>query len=62
MEILYKTNGAYTSKGDTEWYFGKKFVDELTKAATIIHGVTGESYFKFWKKDTGYMAVEIKED
>lgn len=60
MEILYKTNGVYTTKGDTEWYFGKKFVEELTDSAIKIHNITGEEYFKFWQKDTGYMAVEIR--
>ena len=55
----YKTNGVMTSKSDTEWYFGKQFVENMTASAERMNSKTGERVFKFWQDGTGYLTIEI---
>ena len=59
MNITYKTNHVVTSKSSTEWFFGKKFVANLTASAIRMNKKTGENTFKFWQDGTGYLTIEI---
>lgn len=55
MQIVYKTNHAYTSKHMTEWYFGKKFV---AKAEAELKA-SGKKEIKVWQSGTGYLTIKI---
>lgn len=55
MEIIYKTNHAYTCKKMTEWYFGKKFVSE----AEAQLKASGKKEIKIWQDGTGYLTIKI---
>ena len=59
MTITYKTNSSATSKGMTEWYFGKAFVSTLTASAKRMSKKTGETSFRFFQEGTGYLTIEI---
>ena len=59
MTITYKTNSSTTSKSMTEWYFGKDFVSTMTAAAKRMNQKTGEAFFRFFQKGTGYLTIEI---
>jgi len=61
MTINYKTNGFYTSKDLTEWYFGKAFVKAATKEALKQHSKTGNNQSKTWQDGTGYLTVCIEK-
>lgn len=59
MSIIYKTNGAPTTKSLTEWFFGKRFVATATEQARKAHETTGAIRFKTWQEGTGYLTIEI---
>lgn len=55
MEIIYKTNHAYTSKNLTEWYFGKKFVKQTVDQLKA----SGKSEVKVFQPGTGFLTIKI---
>lgn len=59
MEVTYKTNGVITTPSMAEWYFGKKFVENMTTAAKAIHEASGKTEHKFWQDGTGYLTIVI---
>ncbi len=59
MQITYKTNGVITTASLTEWYFGKKFVKNMTTDAMAIHEATGKAEHKYWQAGTGYLTIVI---
>ena len=61
MTINYKTNGAYTTKSLTEWFFGKAFVKAATSDALKQSKKTGKTEFKTWQNGTGYLTVCIEK-
>ena len=61
MTINYKTNGAYTTKSLTEWFFGKAFVKAATNDALKQSKKAGKTEFKTWQNGTGYLTVCIEK-
>lgn len=61
MTINYKTNGAYTTKSLTEWFFGEAFVKAATNDALNQSKKTGKTEFKTWQTGTGYLTVCIEK-
>ena len=61
MTINYKTNGTYTTKSLTEWFFGKAFVKAATNDALKQSKKTGKTEFKTWQNGTGYLTVCIEK-
>ena len=61
MTINYKTNGAYTTKSLTEWFFGKAFVKAATNDALKQSKKTGKTEFKTWQNGTDYLTVCIEK-
>lgn len=59
MKITYYTNGVVTTKSMTEWFFGKRTVENLTTSAMRQHKTTKRNTFKFWQNGTGYLTVQI---
>ena len=59
MKITYYTNGSMTTKSLTEWFFGKKAVEDFTTSALNQHKATKQTTFKFWQDGTGYLTVQI---
>lgn len=59
MKINYYTNGKLTTKSLTEWFFGKKTVENITASAIRQYHTTKKSSFKFWQDGTGYLTIEI---
>ena len=57
--ILYRVNGAPTTKSLAEWFFGNTFVANLTASAKRMNQTSGETTFKFWQDGTGYLTIEI---
>lgn len=57
--ITYKTNSAVTSKGMTEWFFGKKYVSSMTSKAQDEQKKTGKSEFRFFQAGTGFLTIKI---
>ena len=57
--MTYKTNGKLTTKSTTEWFFGKKFVEQMTRMAKDLQKTTGKKEFKFWQDGTGYLTITL---
>ena len=54
VNIIYRVNGAITTKSLAEWYFGKGFVAKATKSAA-----DAKKSVKVWQNGTGYLTIEI---
>ncbi len=59
MYITYKTNGTPTTQNLTEWFFGKRFVKQQTKAAIEMNAISKKGSYRFFKEGTGFLTVEI---
>lgn len=55
MTIAFKTNGHYTDRSLTEFYFGKAFVAASIKAARKAPN----KEYRIWQDGTGYLTVII---
>ena len=55
--MKFKTNSTVTTRGLTEWFFGKDFVKEKTLEAEKAFRETGKKEFRFWQEGTGYLTI-----
>ena len=59
MTISYKTNSKATTKSLTEWFFGKDYTESMTRKAIEWNKQTGRAEFRFFKKGTGFLTIEL---
>ena len=55
--MKFKTNSTVTTRGLTEWFFGKDFVEKKIHEAEKAFRETGKKEFRFWQEGTGYLTI-----